>query len=269
MGRNPYGDRREWRRGDGVRTVCLVVAAILLAGCATENDSDGETAQDVDIPRAAIIEVALDGTTRSPVNGTVEVPSGIDVTFNGTSSVGAEGNYTWDFGDNTTATGVVVEHAFEPGRFEVALTVGVNGTASQRMAIESVESAPPSGVSLGTQPFAFSDSLPLGNPNTATAEGTDYRDHVVTIADATDNGTAAVAGSVGISLTSSGGAVQTFLYWISPDGETLASGTASDSDQVIEHDEPMPAGDYVVRVRVFVGAMVDYTVEGEVDYVTP
>lgn len=246
-----------------------MVTAVLLAGCATEKGSDGEAAQDVDIPRAAIIEVALDGVPRSPVNGTVEVPSGVDVTFNGTSSVGAKGNYTWDFGDNATATGVVVEHAFEPGRFEVTLTVGVNGTASHRMPIESVAPAPPSGVPLETQPFGFSDSLPLGNPNTATTEGTDYRDHAVTVADATENGTAAVADTVRISLTSSGGAVQTFLYWISPDGETLASGTAGDTDQSIEHEGSMPPGDYVVRVRAFVGAMVDYTVEGEVDYVTP
>lgn len=55
-----------------------------------------------------------------PYTGTVGVP----IQFAGGDSTGINLSFTWDFGDGTTATGVVVTHTYTaPGTYTVTLTV--------------------------------------------------------------------------------------------------------------------------------------------------
>lgn len=55
-----------------------------------------------------------------PYTGTVGVP----IQFAGGDSTGFNLSFTWDFGDGTTATGVVVTHTYTaPGTYTVTLTV--------------------------------------------------------------------------------------------------------------------------------------------------
>jgi hypothetical protein len=55
-----------------------------------------------------------------PYTGTVGVP----IQFAGGDSTGFNLSFTWDFGDGTTATGVVVTHTYTaPGTYTVVLTV--------------------------------------------------------------------------------------------------------------------------------------------------
>lgn len=242
--------------------------SVVLAGCAEpEVEDDGEPELD---PARASFLVQQNGTTLAPVDGMIDAAIDTALTFDGNGSTGAQGSFLWDFGDGDTAVGAVATHAFiDEGLYNVTLTVGAgNRTDTAGVLVNATLQLPDEPVLLATVPFAFSGSLPLANPNAAMNDGLDYADHTVTITAATDTGTAAIAREVRIHLEANGGAVATYLYWRSPDGTNLALSQTNSATQDIVFSEPMAAGDYVVRVRLFLGAAADYDITGEVDYFT-
>jgi hypothetical protein len=243
---------------------------LALSGCFGGGADDDDLMDDEDMmgePANAVISVLENGTVLAPADGTVAVPIEVELTFDGNASTGANASFFWDFGDGATALGAVTTHAYaEEGVFNVSLTVGSgNDTDTAALALNATVAVPAVPVLLETVPFTFSGSLPLPNPNAAMNEGLDHADHVVTLAATTTEGVPAVAREVRIHLESSGGAVATYLYWRSPDGTNLAIGQANSATQDIVFAEQMPPGDYVVRVRLFLGAAADYTITGEVD----
>jgi len=70
--------------------------------------------------RAAAQPAPPTANAGGPYTGTVGVP----IQFAGGDSTGFNLSFTWDFGDGTTATGVVVTHTYNaPGTYTVVLTV--------------------------------------------------------------------------------------------------------------------------------------------------
>jgi hypothetical protein len=73
-----------------------------------------------------------------------------NVTFNGSRSVGFEGNilnYSWDFGDNKTGTGITTNHIYKDlGRYIITLTItdskGSNSSISTNLWIQETNSKP-------------------------------------------------------------------------------------------------------------------------------
>ncbi len=103
----------------------LAAAAAILAGCMLQTT-----------PRAEF--------TATPA---FDYPP-LDVTFNASGSSSPNGlivDYTWDFGDGTTAGGVIVSHTYtEKGVYEVTLEVrdDAGKTAERTKSVEALNRAP-------------------------------------------------------------------------------------------------------------------------------
>jgi PKD repeat protein len=90
------------------------------------------TAPPVDQAPTAVISASLVGVINQPL------------TFDGSQSSDAEGAitaYSWDFGDNTTGNGAIVDHFYgQAGPYTVTLTVtdgnGQTDTVTQTIQIE-------------------------------------------------------------------------------------------------------------------------------------
>lgn len=257
----------------------LLLLTIALAGCSGDGGKeppaeDADDAGATGVPAlAAAIAVEVNGTLLVPSNGSLEVPLGDPVTFNATGSTGAILAYSWSFGDDGTSDSRVAEHTYtEPGAYNVTLQVAgaANQTANATAKVFVVGVA--AGRPLFTQHAEVAGELPLGNPNSPTTEGQDYVDHVIPVAAADANGTAAQAVAVRIVVEASGlPANQLFVYWRDPSGAELATtGDVGDTSTTHElaYEGPMPPGDYVLRVRLFAGAAASYTATVDVDYVT-
>ena len=258
-------------------SLAALVLSLAISGC-TGGDDDGggdPASRSSSGPQgnatalAAVIRVLVAGNSTAPVNGSIPVDAGVEVTFDGSGSTGPIVEYAWDFGDNATGADETETHRYAAGGlYNVTLTVkGLsNATANATVRIE-VE-ADTSGGPVGTEAFTFDGDLPLANPNSCMNQGVDCQDHVVTIPGEL-NGTAVVANNVTIILDGSGStAVHMQLFWRSPDGTNLAQTPANGLDHTLTYAAEMPPGDYVVRVRLFVGAQASYTVVGAVDYVS-
>jgi hypothetical protein len=258
--------------------VVLMLLPLALAGCAdAKKGKDADSATDTSTASAAslqaIITVSVNGTVAQAANGTVLVPLGEPALFNGSRSTGIVVTYAWTFGDNATSTDRAEEHLYAaPGLYNVTLTINGTGNLTSNTTVAVRVVGVPAGLLLFTQHVEVSGSIPIGNPNSPNTADLDYVDHVVPIAAADANGTAALATVARIHVSSSGlPANQVFVYWRSPDGADLAT-TGDIGDTSAEHDllyeGPMPAGDYVLRVRLFAGVGADYTASVDVDYVT-
>jgi PKD repeat protein len=73
------------------------------------------------------------GQLRAVPGGPYQALVGEAISFNGSASTPATGgtivSYLWDFGDSETASGAVVNHAYDaPGTYTVSLTVTGSGT---------------------------------------------------------------------------------------------------------------------------------------------
>jgi PKD repeat protein len=257
--------------------LAALVLSLALAGCAGGDDDGGGVsasqsqsgAQGNSTALTAVIRVLANGTLATPSNGSIPVDAGVELTFDGANSTGPIVEYAWDFGDNATGTDETETHAYAAGGlYDVTLTVKGLGNASANATVRLEVAAETSGASLGVEAFTFEGDLPLSNPNSCTNQGVDCQDHVVTIV-GERNGTAAMANNVTIVLDGSGAAaVYMQLFWRSPDGTVLAQTGADDLDYTLTYAGDMPPGDYVVRVRLFVGAQASYTVAGAVAYVS-
>lgn len=258
----------------------ILLVSLALAGCSGGKDKGGDDASRADATGgtsttaaallAAKAELAVNGTRVAAVNGSFVVERGVAITFDASNSTGPIVTYAWDFGDNTTSSDRTQEHAYaEPGNYTATLTVA-NGNVSANATLDLTVG----GVALGRPLFAsheeFSGSLPLPNPNSPMNPGVDYADHVVVVAAADANGTAALAVVARIAV-SAGAGQNVFAYWKGPDGADLAtSGSAGDvsGETSITFEGPMPAGEYTLRVRLFFGLAADYTATVDLDYVT-
>lgn len=263
--------------------VLLFAAAMLLPGCfggggkkgasADQDEHEGESGNATVL---AVIEVEENGTTLGPINGSIPAKVGVNLTFDASGSQGSNLTYTWKFGDAGEGTNVTETRAFSKvGLYNVSLTVIGRSAYDDASVLVNVSTAgPPAGTVVHTQHESFTGALTLGNPNTPTTAGTDFRDHVITIAATTPNGTA-MARVARLALDGSGAsAISTTLYWRDPAGTSLATAggqfppTGQTLDQSITFEGDMAPGDYTVRVRLNAGSNYSYTVTADVDYVT-
>ncbi|WP_411700754.1 nidogen-like domain-containing protein [Conyzicola sp.] len=105
----------------------------------------------------------------APVASYTEVGAGRTFTFDASGSSDADGSiagYTWDFGDQTSATGPVVQHTFPEGsQFQVMLAVADDraemGFASHPIPIDTRAAEPTNRFSSDT---TLTDSTRLGGP---------------------------------------------------------------------------------------------------------
>lgn len=256
----------------------LVATAILLAGCAGDDAADLEADDGLGADGGgnetaaveALITVTFNGTALQETNGTLAASVDANLTFDASGSVGTNLSYEWEFGDGATADNQTVVHAYaSPGLFNVSLTVSDGAsTATAHVVINATAAGPAPGDAIGTQHHEFSGTVPIGNPNSANFEDVDHINHVVPVADADPNGTAGMATSALLSLeaTSPGGLIM-YMYWISPDGTTLASTSTDTGEATLLYEEAMPPGEYVLRIRLFAGAQASYTATADVGYV--
>lgn len=259
-------------------SLAILVLTASLAGCAGGGgggddepvDTTSTTQTSTGPAFAAVIKVLVAGNLTAPVNGSIPADAGVALTFDASNSTGAILTYAWDFGDNATGGNEVETHAYaEGGTYNVTLTVTGLGNASANATVRIAVADDPAGAFLFTEAHTFTGSLPLANPNSCMNQGVDCRDHVVTIVAADANGTPALANNVTIILDGSGTtAVHMQMFWRSPDGTNLAQTAASGLDHTLTYSGDMPPGDYVVRVRLFVGAQASYTIAVAVDYVS-
>lgn len=257
-------------------SLVALVVSLALAGCSGgEGDGDGgpssqsQTGQGNSTALTAVIRVLANGTLATPSNGSIPVAAGVELTFDGSDSTGAIVEFAWDFGDNSTGTDEAETHAYaDGGLYNVTLTVRGLGNSSANATVRIEVAADTSGGPAGTEAFTFAGDLPLANPNSCTNQGIDCQDHVVTIL-AELNGTAVVANNVTIILDGAGAtAVHMQMFWRDPAGTSLAQTPAEGLDHTLSYAGAMPPGEYVVRVRLFVGAQASYTVVGAVDYMS-
>ena len=260
--------------------MAVMLVSLALAGCSggkgegKGGDGDGPVGDAAALTNstalAAAIVVSVNGTLVVPSNGSIAVDRGVTLTFDASNSTGAIVSYAWDFGDNATSDERVAEHTYDaPGNYTVRLTVANGNLTSNATVTVNVLGA------LGGQPLftsheEFSGTLPLANPNSPTTEGTDYADHVVVVAAADANGTAALAVVARILVEAPQGQ-NIFAYWKGPDGTDLATaGEMGDvsGEAAITFEGPMPAGEYTLRVRLFFGVAASYTATVDLDYVT-
>ena len=254
----------------------VLVLSIALAGC-SGGEGGGDPSGSTSVSQTstgpglvAAIQVLINGTAAAPTNGSHSVDAGATVTFDGSNSTGAIVEFLWDFGDNTTGTDETETHSYAAGgSYDVSLTVKGRGNATDDATVRIQVAADESGGFLFTQAQTFDGDLPLANPNACMNQGIDCQDHVVTVVAADANGTAALANNVTLILDGSGAtAVHMQLFWRSPDGTTLAQTAADGLDHTLTYSGDMPPGDYVVRVRLFVGAQASYTGAVAVSYVS-
>ncbi len=256
----------------------LVTAGILLAGCAGDDlddaqpqaAADGNEGGNQTAPVEAVISVSFNGTALQEVNGTLASSVGANLTFDASGSVGTNLSYEWDFGDGATADNQTAVHAYaSSGVFNVTLAVSDEAsTATANVVLNVTALGPAPGDAIGSDHHEFSGTVLVGNPNSANFEDVDHVNHLVPIGAADPNGTAGVAQTALLTLdASSAGGLIMYVYWISPEGTTLASTDTDTGEATLLYEEAMPPGDYVLRIRLFAGAQASYTATADVGYV--
>lgn len=264
-----------------MRGAWIAVMLVSLAGCLGGKGDDGgggdlgeegaaSPLTNSTASLTAAISVRINGTLAVPSNGSIVANQSVTLTFDGSDSTGAILTYAWDFGDNVTSEDRVAEHAYAAaGNYTVRLTVA-NGNASANATVAVTVPGETGGDPLFTSSEEFSGTLPVGLVNSPTASGVDYIDHTVVVAAAGPDGTPALA-VVARATVSAAPGNQMFLYWKAPDGTDLATAgdiPDADGEAALTYEGAMPAGEYVLRVRLLAGAGAMYTATLELDYVT-
>lgn len=258
-------------------SMVALVLSLALAGCSGGGDGDGEgdgtsTSQSqtsTGPSLVAVIQVLANGTALAPANGSIPADAGVELTFDGSGSSGAILEYAWDFGDNATGTDEAEAHAFAAGGlYNVTLTVKGLANASASATVRVDVAADLAGQFLFTASHTFEGAITGFNVNSCMVnQGIDCNDHAIPVVDVDANGTAAIARKVTIVFDGSGPAApQMQVYWRSPEGSNLNQTGTGAQDYVLTYDGDMPAGDYVVRVRTFLGAQGSYNGAVAVEY---
>ena len=135
-----FEDTLFWDFGDGiVATGNLVSHNYAVAGvytvCMKENDSIGN-----------ILCVSCDQVGSNPTHCSFTASSNPfhNLTIDFQANSGLFSTVTWDFGDNTSGTGVSVSHAYSaPGSYPVCVTILTNGVSCTQCDTVVVSSTPP------------------------------------------------------------------------------------------------------------------------------
>jgi len=284
-------------------TAAVLVASVLLSGCSSSG-KDGTSSSSSSSAMAPAVVARIDASCKPLGNATTTScvvadhqgsggmamgnhtmsgnmamgnASGTDpqvgqvIVFDAGRSTGAIASYEWTLGDNATSANKRVEHAYaKSGTYTVTLRVRGLHNETGNATLHVTVAASPVGQPLFKDHQEFSGSLPLMNPNSCTNQGVDCDDHAVTLVAKDKNGTAAMAKHVWINVTGSSPAspaANLQVMWRAPDGTNLVESDASGTEFHLDYTGAMPAGDYVVRVRLFTGAQVDYTATVDIQYV--
>ncbi|MBI2078228.1 MAG: PKD domain-containing protein [Euryarchaeota archaeon] len=267
--------------------VALMMLVVTFAGCSGGGDDagskDAATGTGGSTPSSAnvtaVIKVTIDGNETTPVNGTIAAIVGANLTFDGSGSNGTNLSFAWDFGDGATGSNASAVHAYgAPGLFDVTLTVSQgNATGTASLAVNVTAGGPAPGSFVGTDKKPpVTGTLLFGNPNAVNAAtyGYDHVDIPVKILAAWTDGTPVVAKKIVIKLDGSGAAAPAMgVYWRDPAGANKAtspfvstSNTSPQQDATLTYAADMPAGDWVIRVRLQIGVQGAYSVTRDVDY---
>jgi PKD repeat protein len=221
----------------------------------------------------AKIVVKLGSNETKLVNGSVPVPSGANVTFDGSKSTGGNLTYAWDFGDKSKGSNATQVHAYKAsGVFNVTLTVASgNKSANATVRLTVAPGGPASGTVLQTEKRPFTGSLTGMDPNSCntTTTGLDCKKTKFTIAATSPGGAKAIAKGKTLSLKCSSTVVWCSISLVDPAGKTVASGSAQAAAQNVKIDQVLPAGEYTLTVRTVVGASNSYTATLEIDWLAP
>ena len=149
--------------------------------------TDGDGAQDTAETAASIDSDPL--PPRADAGKPYDGITGLDVTFNGSRSFDLDGTidqYDWDFGDNTTGNGEIVDHTYAaPGSYRVTLQVtdndGLTDTNSSRAEIADGNEPPTAYAGQGQegkveQPFTFNGSGSVDRDGTVASYDWDFGD---------------------------------------------------------------------------------------------
>jgi PKD repeat protein len=227
---------------------------------------------------SAVIKVLVDGNESTAVNGSIPVSAGVNVTFDGSDSVGPNLTFAWDFGDDNESANETALHAYAAaGLYNVTLTVASgNETADATMALNVTAGGPAAGMLVWTHKLdVMTGTLTVPDPNSCRSGGVDKgdcKDHKFVIAAATPDGVAAVAKVVRVKMTtSSPGAIQMTIGLMAPGGTAAVKSAsnappASASPLQFTHEASLVPGEYMIRVRLNAGANAAYSVAVEVDY---
>ena len=109
--------------------IALVLMTLICAGCKDVDDDDDGSSDDI---------VIDDGINQSPNALFTAVPmtgnAPTDIAFDASASDDSDGtiaNYAWNFGDDSTGTGITISHTFTTaGSYTVTLTVTDNDSAT-------------------------------------------------------------------------------------------------------------------------------------------
>ena len=150
--------------------------------------------------------------------------SGLDVSFSGAGSSDTDGTiagYSWNFGDNTSATGVSPSHSYTTGgTYTVTLTVtdddGDTGTATRQVTVTAANAKP---------------TAAIGNPTindlTVSVSGADSSDTDGTITGYSWNFGDNTAAGTGVSATHTYAAAGTYTLTLTVTDDDGDTGTAS------------------------------------------
>ena len=146
--------------GNGIQTTHIYTSTGTFNTTLTVTDSDNvsntkSVSVTVDSPPVADIST-------NPTQLTGDIP--LTIAFSGSASTGDIASYSWDFGDNNTANGSLVNHTFSnPGTYTTTLTVtSTHGTTSQESVTVNVSALPVATITTnptsqtGDVPFAIS-----------------------------------------------------------------------------------------------------------------
>lgn len=271
--------------GQGTVVVALALVAAALAGCLVD---EATTSEDGSTAGAGGGNQTMPGDNASPsAAATFDVVDDENHTyrFDGSASSDPDGDnlsFAWDFGDDATAEGPVVNHTFNATgasgnvSFNVTLTVTDAGGLSNTTSLNVTFTAGPApGTLYFTQSETFEDTLLVGTvagggEGGVIGFGVDYTTFTLALVGEAEDGTAVEAQYALINLTSSGG--QTYndldLYFYDPEGNELGSSTSPTGTEQIEVDDPLLPGEYTVAVYHWSGAAADVTVDVTVQYFT-
>lgn len=244
------------------------------SGGTTGGTGGGAKGDDADLaagaPTAAF-EIVLDGNATA----------GLPIDFDASASTDPDGDnltYKWDFGDNGTAEGVLVNYTYEAaGNFTVTLTVtdtgGLASTANETLAVSGPAALEPAMFFSEDKTITLANPLiaAIGTQGTTTtladyktrggSEGVTWQTHTVT-------GFPAEVESLRFkaTFTSTDNTVTNLVLKVFPeDGSAQVKGSSFPSGKpdvtLTAEEEGITETTYIVFVYMSVGASQGYTLE--------
>lgn len=249
----------------GQAVACALI--VLLAGCVAEGDAQAPPAA----PATAEKTAETGGIEGHIITDEIQPISRAQVALhktNQTTMTGQDGGFAFsllDPGEYTILAGAL-------GYFEAQKKVTV--TASEITRVDIVLDRIPIAAPSFVETFKFEDTLILNDlcpeaPDmTPGAQGVTWQDYPLRINDSKEDGTplAAVYTFVDLKSQPDAATIDVDLYLIDPKGTQIASSTSSGPNENLTVKKVLPAGDYVVRACLWLGANAHYSIKVEVTY---